>query len=113
MIVGIRPHALVWPAPIGSPQLTATITGREFLGNAEHLFFAAPGAASSDDGAGQWTARVEADCALAPGDEVTFGVDTGELHLFDPASGAALLRAGLPERCPSGRSTVLIQAVRM
>jgi multiple sugar transport system ATP-binding protein len=90
VIVGIRPHALVWPAPAGSPRLTATITASEFLGNAEHLLFAAPGVAPSDDPADVWTAKAESGSGITPGTEVTFGVDVSEIQLFDPASGKTL-----------------------
>jgi ABC-type sugar transport system ATPase subunit len=100
VIVGIRPHALVWPAPAGSPRLTATITASEFLGNAEHLLFAAPGAAPSEDPADVWTAKAESGSGITSGTEVTFGVDMSEIQLFDPASGKTLFPDRRPEPVP-------------
>ncbi|MEV4536640.1 ABC transporter ATP-binding protein [Asanoa sp. NPDC049518] len=100
VVVGIRPHAVTWPAPAGWPKLTATITASEFLGNAEHLLFAAPGVPPSGDAADVWTAKAEAGSGITPGTEVTFGVDTGEIQLFDPSSGTTLFADGRSELVP-------------
>ncbi|MEV4624214.1 sn-glycerol-3-phosphate ABC transporter ATP-binding protein UgpC [Asanoa sp. NPDC049573] len=91
--LGLRPDALTWPAPAGWPRLAVTVAASEFLGSVQHVLFRAPGSDLSDDPAAFWTARVSAARDAAPGTELTFGVDVSQLHLFDGASGTALLPA--------------------
>jgi ABC-type sugar transport system ATPase subunit len=91
VVVGVRPDALTTPAPPDWPRFTTTVVAAEFLGNAQHVLFAAPGGATGDPG-DVWTARLDADREVAPGARLTLSVDTSEIHLFDAVSGTALAR---------------------
>jgi multiple sugar transport system ATP-binding protein len=44
------------------------------------------------DGKSMWTARVSARSRVRPGDNIELGVDTSNLHFFDPDSGLAIGR---------------------
>jgi len=102
VIVGLRPDALTWPAPAGTPVLRATAVAVESLGPANLLLFRPPEAVdgagpparsepAGDDGpAHRWTARVDRHCQVAVGDSVTFGVDLEAAHFFDPQTGLAI-----------------------
>jgi multiple sugar transport system ATP-binding protein len=48
------------------------------------------GALFTDDQRSMFTARIDGNDRLAPGSVVELAVDTGRLHFFDPATGAAL-----------------------
>jgi multiple sugar transport system ATP-binding protein len=43
-------------------------------------------------GKSQWTARVAARSLARPGQQIELGVDTGNLHFFDPSSTVAIGR---------------------
>lgn len=77
MILGLRPHAFVWPAPDGSPRLDIGVAAVEFLGNATLVFFEPPckpigGGTLSEPATGLWTARLEGNAPVNVGDRMTF-----------------------------------------
>jgi multiple sugar transport system ATP-binding protein len=94
-VLGLRPDALVWPAPDGSPRLDVTVAATEFLGSATLVLFEPPGkpvraAAENDPASGLWTARLDGYVPACIGDRMTFGVEIDSAYLFDPATGLAL-----------------------
>jgi hypothetical protein len=78
-----------------------TATNVEFLGNADHVLFPAPGASSPTEPGAVWTAKIDADCPAAAGDELSLGVDVDGIHLFEAATGLALPRTGAPAVTPA------------
>jgi multiple sugar transport system ATP-binding protein len=112
VILGIRPTdfsdgATADPA---LPRMRVTAEIVEDLGAETHVLFSidAPrvvaeavraaaqdiaeeeGALFADDERSMFTARIDGNDRLAPGSVVELAVDTGRLHFFDPATGAAL-----------------------
>ena len=82
----------------------------------DHAWFAGTAARNAEEdeavsalagGKSLWTARVSARCAPRPGRPLELVVDTGKLHFFDPATGAAIGHLGarhelaVPPRCAS------------
>ncbi|HEY8581397.1 MAG TPA: ATP-binding cassette domain-containing protein [Capillimicrobium sp.] len=119
VVVGVRPSDLRPAgegATEGQPVLEAELEVVEQLGAESHLIFPldAPALAVvseraadiaqeaqadgdeatllADDDRSRLTARVEGRRRYAPGDRVALAVDPEGIHLFDPASGAALRR---------------------
>jgi multiple sugar transport system ATP-binding protein len=116
VIVGVRPEDLMLGAageappasalPAEAPTLMADIRIVEALGSETHAFFstdapaagasalaAAPGAAEPGLLAGEThngVARLDPRTAVHAGQRVTFRVDPGRLHFFDPDSGTAV-----------------------
>jgi multiple sugar transport system ATP-binding protein len=113
VIAGVRPTDLKPAAPDadpGLPRLRVELEVVERLGAESHLIFAvdAPklageAAAAADeateesdatllaaDNRARFTARVEGRRRFTPGEAVEFTVPPDALHLFDPATGAAL-----------------------
>ena len=114
VILGIRPsdfeHGAL--AEAGWPRISVTADMVEELGSEIHIIFAVDtppvrhaalseaAAAPEDDsaialasGKSLWTARVAARSRVQPGQRLDLGVDTSNLHYFDPASGDSV---GLP-----------------
>ena len=113
VIAGVRPTDLVPAGPDvdpGLPRLRATLEVVERLGAESHVIFPvdasrlegeAAGAADeateereatllADDRRARFTARVAGRGHLEPGATVEFAIDPETVHLFDPATGAAL-----------------------
>jgi multiple sugar transport system ATP-binding protein len=114
VIVGIRPtdFAHADSADPAFPRLVVRAEVVEDLGSELHLIFpvdaprvvaeavraavedtdAAEGALFADDQRALFTARVDAEVAVAPGSTVALAVDTRRMHFFDPATGDVLGR---------------------
>ena len=95
VVLGLRPDALAWPAPDGSPRLDVTVAATEFLGSATLVLFEPPGkpvraAADNDPASALWTARLDGYVPARIGDRMTLGVEIDSAYLFDPATGLAL-----------------------
>jgi multiple sugar transport system ATP-binding protein len=117
VVAGIRPSDLLpgWTeAGTGLPRLRATLEVVERLGSESLVIFpvearrlegeaaAAADEAREDadatllaeDPRARFTARIEGRRRFAPGETVEFAVPPDTLHVFDPATGAALRRPG-------------------
>ena len=117
VVAGIRPSDLLpgWTeAGTGLPRLRATLEVVERLGSESLVIFPvearrleAEAAAAADeatedadatllaeDPRARFTARIEGRRRFAPGETVEFAVPPETLHVFDPATGAALRRPG-------------------
>jgi multiple sugar transport system ATP-binding protein len=117
VVAGIRPSDLLpgWTeAGTGLPRLRATLEVVERLGSESLVIFpvearrlegeaaAAADEATEDadatllaeDPRARFTARIEGRRRFAPGETVEFAVPPDTLHVFDPATGAALRRPG-------------------
>ena len=117
VVAGIRPSDLLpgWTeAGTGLPRLKATLEVVERLGSESLVIFpvearrlegeaaAAADEATEDadatllaeDPRARFTARIEGRRRFAPGETVEFAVPPETLHVFDPATGAALRRPG-------------------
>jgi multiple sugar transport system ATP-binding protein len=117
VVAGIRPSDLLpgWTeAGTGLPRLKATLEVVERLGSESLVIFpvearrlegeaaAAADEATEDadatllaeDPRARFTARIEGRRRFAPGETVEFAVPPDTLHVFDPATGAALRRPG-------------------
>jgi multiple sugar transport system ATP-binding protein len=117
VVAGIRPSDLLpgWTeAGTGLPRLRATLEVVERLGSESLVIFpvearrlegeaaAAADEATEDadatllaeDPRARFTARIEGRRRFAPGETVEFAVPPETLHVFDPATGAALRRPG-------------------
>ncbi|MET0816299.1 MAG: ATP-binding cassette domain-containing protein [Solirubrobacteraceae bacterium] len=110
VIAGIRPTDLVAEPDGDTPRLRAQLEVVERLGSESHLIFpvdaAKPGGQAAaaaveanendeatllaDDDRARFTAVVPGRRRFAVGDVVELGVTTAAVHLFDPATGAAL-----------------------
>ena len=75
-ILGIRPEALDEHRRNGAPEITMQVEVVEVLGSDQFLYGTVGGDAM--------TARVDPGFAVAIGDRVALGLDTRNLHLFDP-----------------------------
>ena len=112
VILGIRPTDVALTAASDSlPQLRGTVTVFEDLGAEAHAIMpvesrrvssdaaeAASEAGSDDDGAlignddrTQFVAKVESRSGVSVGSELVLTIDPDRIHLFDPASGLALV----------------------
>jgi multiple sugar transport system ATP-binding protein len=109
VILGVRPTALTVPAP-GTAWLTVVPDLVEDLGDERYVIFeldarrvdtdatrAAVDATTADDALltpdaerARFTARLPADAPVTVGEPLELAIDPDRLHLFDPASGAAL-----------------------
>jgi multiple sugar transport system ATP-binding protein len=110
VIAGIRPTDLVAGPAADAPRLHAQLEVVERLGSESHLIFpvdasrpagqaAAAAEEATEDGdatllaaddRARFTAVVPGRRRFAPGDAVELGVPAEAVHLFDPATGAAL-----------------------
>ena len=112
VILGIRPTDVALTATSDSlPQLRGTVTVFEDLGAEAHAIMpvesrrvssdaaeAAREASSDDDGAlignddrTQFVAKVDSRSGVSVGSELVLTIDPDRIHLFDPASGLALV----------------------
>ena len=112
VILGIRPTDVALTAASDSlPQLRGTVTVFEDLGAEAHAIMpvesrrvssdaaeAASEASSDDDGAlignddrTQFVAKVDSRSGVSVGSELVLTIDPDRIHLFDPASGLALV----------------------
>jgi multiple sugar transport system ATP-binding protein len=111
LILGIRPtdFSLASNAPAEQPRVRVKAIAIEELGaesmvlfniNAPRVSAEAVAAANdaddgqiglfADDNRAQFSARIDGHTTVRPGDEVELAIDMRRIHLFDPASGAAL-----------------------
>ncbi len=112
VILGIRPSDFedASLADESWPRMQAVTHMTEVLGSEIHVIFAidAPSVEHKDvvdlappgeqdesaiplyDGKSLWTARVNARSGVRAGDQIEFGVDTNNMHFFDPESGLAI-----------------------
>ncbi|HLZ95712.1 MAG TPA: TOBE domain-containing protein, partial [Candidatus Dormibacteraeota bacterium] len=81
-VLGIRPEAMTEKVTNGS-AIDMTVEVSEVLGADQFLY----GSVSGDT----VTARVDPAMKVDPGDRIRLGLDTRRLHLFDPATGIAIL----------------------
>ena len=112
VILGIRPTDVALAAASDTlPQLRGTVTVFEDLGAEAHAIMpvesrrvssdaaeAASEASSDDDGAlignddrTQFVAKVDSRSGISVGSELALTIDPDRIHLFDPASGLALV----------------------
>jgi multiple sugar transport system ATP-binding protein len=82
-VLGIRPEAMTEHPRAEHPGLDLKVEVAEILGPDQFLYGQVGGDAI--------TARVDPQLKVDPGDMVKLGVDTRRLHLFEPATGAAIL----------------------
>jgi ABC-type sugar transport system ATPase subunit len=83
-VLGLRPEAMSEkPAANGAPELDMKVEVTEVLG-ADQFVYGTVG----DDA---MTARVDPQLKVDPGDRIRLSVDTRRLHLFDPATGIAIM----------------------
>jgi len=83
-VLGVRPEAMTEkPAAEGHSTLDMTVEVTEILGADQFVYGAVGGDAI--------TARLDPQVKVAPGDHLRLSVDTRRLHLFEPASGLAIL----------------------
>jgi multiple sugar transport system ATP-binding protein len=112
LILGIRPtdFSLAGSAPADQPRVRVTAIAVEELGaesmvlfniNAPRVSADAVAAANdagddgqvglfADDHRAQFSARIDGHTTVLPGEDVELAIDMRRIHLFDPASGAAL-----------------------
>lgn len=84
LVLGIRPHAL----HVGEGPIAARITSCQWLGDQTHV---------AADVGGRTAVSVAHDrVKLALGSDVQLSVKAADLHLFDPAGGAAIAHGGRP-----------------
>ena len=87
VIVGIRPEHLRLSAAGRPDTLTGVVEVLEHLGNELLAYVRIPGAITSDTAETQGTvARLPAKADVTIGQTVALAVDTGALHIFDPAT---------------------------
>jgi multiple sugar transport system ATP-binding protein len=120
VILGIRPSDFEAArlADAAWPRLPVSVGVTEELGSEIHVLFpidappvvnkdtAALAADQGDDeatipvpeGTSMWTARVSTRSRIRPGDHVELGVDTSNLHFFDPDTGLAIGREPSADR---------------
>jgi multiple sugar transport system ATP-binding protein len=82
-VLGIRPEAMTEHVREGQQGLDLKVEVAEVLGADQFVYGSVGGDAI--------TARVDPQLKVDPGDRVRLGVDMRRLHLFDPATGAAIL----------------------
>jgi multiple sugar transport system ATP-binding protein len=76
--LGVRPYAL----HIGKGQLSGKVMSCQWLGDQTHV--------AAEVGGVTLVSVAHEHLELQPGEDVGFTISIGDLHLFDPASGAAL-----------------------
>jgi ABC-type sugar transport system ATPase subunit len=83
-VLGIRPEAMSEkPGADGAPQLDMKVEVTEVLGADQFVY----GSVGGDT----MTARVDPQMKVGPGDRLRLTIDTRRLHLFEPATGKAIL----------------------
>ena len=83
-VLGLRPEAMSEkPAANGAPEIDMQVEVTEVLGADQFVY----GTVGGD----MMTARVDPQLKVDPGDRIRLSMDTRRLHLFDPASGVAIL----------------------
>jgi len=82
-ILGIRPEAMTERPRPDHPGLEMKVEVSEVLGPDQFIYGQVGGDAI--------TARVDPQLKVDPGDRVRLGIDRRRLHLFEPATGAAIL----------------------
>jgi multiple sugar transport system ATP-binding protein len=83
-VLGVRPEAMTEKAAAdGASTLDMTVEVTEILG-ADQFVYGAVGGDSI-------TARVDPQLKVTPGEHLRLSVDTRRLHLFEPATGVAIL----------------------
>jgi multiple sugar transport system ATP-binding protein len=82
-ILGIRPEAMTEHPRPDHPGLDMKVEVAEVLGPDQFIYGQVGGDAI--------TARVDPQLKVEPGDRVRLGIDRRRLHLFEPATGAAIL----------------------
>ena len=81
--LGAEAHAIM---PIDSPRITADAALAAAETDADH-----DGTLLAGDNRAQFTARLDAHSGVKQGTSLSLAVDPDRIHLFDPASGAALI----------------------
>jgi len=83
-VLGIRPEAMSEkPGADGAPQIDMKVEVSEVLGADQFVY----GSVGGDT----MTARVDPQLSVGPGDRLRLTIDTRRLHLFEPATGKAIL----------------------
>jgi len=107
VIAGFRPEDLSLSDADSGASLVTEVRVVEALGSESHVFFTIDAATAGagalvaaagetqtgllgDGGTHNGVARVDPRSAVKAGDRVTFGVDTTQLHFFDPDTGIAI-----------------------
>ncbi|MDO8188334.1 sn-glycerol-3-phosphate ABC transporter ATP-binding protein UgpC [Conexibacter sp. JD483] len=109
VVVGLRPSAFRHAAPADDAALAADVDLVEDMGTDVHVFFAVPGLRPALPGLVRAVDELSgpgADAAVEPsvecvarlgagrppraGDRLTLAIDPGDVHFFDPSTGAAL-----------------------
>ncbi len=112
VILGVRPSDFeeAHLADASWARMPATVGVTEELGSEIHVIFAvsaprvvhqdtadlADGSTDEEDaiplaaGTSMWTARVSSRSRIRPGDTIELGIDTSNLHFFDPGSGLSI-----------------------
>jgi multiple sugar transport system ATP-binding protein len=81
--LGAEAHAIM---PVDSPRITADAALAATEAEADH-----DGTLLAGDDRAQFTARLDAHSGVTQGAELSLAIDPDRIHLFDPASGAALV----------------------
>jgi multiple sugar transport system ATP-binding protein len=100
VLVGIRPEHFHDARAAGdvAAALLAEVEITEQLGPETYAYFRVPGLEATEVGerpielAGAFAARLDPRTGAAPGQQLALEVDLEQLHVFDPESGASLLR---------------------
>jgi multiple sugar transport system ATP-binding protein len=82
-VLGIRPEAMTENVRAGETGMDLKVEVAEVLGADQFVYGTVGGDAI--------TARVDPQLKVEPGDRIKLGVDMRRLHLFEPATGAAIL----------------------
>jgi ABC-type sugar transport system ATPase subunit len=83
-VLGLRPEAMSEkPAANGAPELDMKVEVTEVLGADQFVYGTVGGDAM--------TVRVDPQLKVDPGDRIRLSLDTRRLHLFDPATGVAIM----------------------
>ncbi len=81
--LGAEAHAIM---PVDSPRITAEAALAAAEAEADH-----DGTLLAGDDRAQFTARLDAHSGVTQGATLSLAIDPDRIHLFDPASGAALV----------------------
>ena len=81
--IGLRPETML-PVAAGLPGLVVTVDLVEPLGSDTLVHFKLAGTG--------YVARVPPETRPRPGDTLTLGIDLARTHLFDPVTGATIVR---------------------
>jgi multiple sugar transport system ATP-binding protein len=131
VIVGIRPEdfedAAFAPAGHAGVEFTAPIEVVESMGSEIYVYFSFQGGEVSSDelaelardsgaaetpsaGAGLAVARLSPESEITAGQKAKLWFDTAKLHLFDPADGSNLRRAGSEQKAAAKATQAAIEA---